>query len=798
MISPRWRKVLADIGARPGRSALAVMAMIIGILAVGTMAFKFALLNPILNSMHEETQPASAIFYLDRVDDELVTAVQNMPEIGQAEVRPIIMARLNPVGSQDGDWIPAILYVLRDFEQQRLNLVLPDGGAWPPGPDEILLERTAVEMTGARLGDQLRLNVPGIGETELQFSGNTYAAGLSPAWMEHSIYGFIGWNSMLRQNQARESAQLLVQVASNNLETGHINEVVDLVKTRITDLGYNVRRVKVPPPGKHPHARQMNTFLYLLTAFAALTFLLGSVLVANMIHTLQGEQIKQVGMMKAIGASSWQISGIYLTQIGLLVASAMAIGLPLSWFTGKAFATWSAALLNADLSEAPFPSWVMFQIIGMSLVVPLLVAMLPLWRSSRISVREALAHDSGARPFGSNLFERKLTDLKGISRPLALILRTTLQRRTRLALTVGMLAVGGAVFMAAINVSLGWNRSIDEDFLRREQDLTVWFAEPQPVQEMEQLIGDLSGVKYTESWSSWSPYLVGKDGIATEKISAFGVVEGSTLFEPELIAGSWLDQTVPDGIVLNNSIVSLQPSLAVGDSLTLRLGEHSKTFPIVGIIRELVPVPLIYTNREIMLATAGLADQTTRSVHIVTTRKGPEAQLEVAGEVERVLAEKQVVMRLITRQSDIKGAVVDHLKIIQVVLLLAAGIVVMVGGLGLSSALVINVLQRTREFGIMSALGAKPRTLASHVWSESVLTAVLSWILAAAIAAPIGSLLGQVTGQMFFKTNVAVPPSWQANLIWLVLVLILGSVTSFYPANQAARLTVRRALDHLQ
>ncbi len=794
----RWRKVLADIATRPVRSALAVVAMVIGVSAVGTIAFKHALLNPVLNTMHGDTQPASAIFYLDRVDDQLVTAIQKMPEVGEAEIRPIIMARLNPAGGQDGDWIPTILYVVRDFEQQRLSLCLPDGGAWPPGPDEILLERTAVEMTGAGVGDQLRLNVPGVGETELRFSGTTYAAGLSAAWMEHSVYGFIGWDSVLRQGQARESAQLLMRVATHDMETGHINEVADLVKARITDLGYNVRRVKVLPPGQHPHANQMNTFLYLLTAFAALTFVLGSVLVANMIYTLQGEQIKQVGMMKAIGATSWQISGIYLAQIGLLVVVALVIGLPLSWFAGKAFAAWSSAMLNADLSGHPFPYRVMFQIIGVSLVIPLLVGVLPVWRSARISVREALANDSGVRPFGANAFERWLTGLQSIPRPLALILRTTMQRRTRLALTVGMLAVGGAVFMSAINVSLGWNRSIDEDFMRREFDLTVWFAEPQPVSEIESLIVDLPGVQNTESLSAWRPFMVGEEGIATEQVSVLGVTEGSNLFDPELVAGQWLDPAIPAGIVINNSVINLEPALAVGDSLTLRLRENSKKFHIVGIIRELVPAPLIYANRETMLAAAGLSGETTQAIQVVTSKKGPAAQMAVASEIERVLADEQIIVRLINRQEDLKGAVVDHLKIIQVVLLLAACIVVLVGCLGLSSALVINVLQRTREFGIMSALGATPRTLAGHVWSEGILTAGLSWALAVVVAAPVGTVLGNVTGQMFFKTDVAVPLSWQANLIWLVLVMVLASVTSFYPANQAARLTVRRALDHLQ
>ncbi len=797
MIAPRWRKAVADVTARPGRSALAVLAMIVGITALGTLSFNYSLLRPVLETMHGATQPASAIFYTDAVNDALVEAVKDLPVVGEAEARPVIMARLNTVRAGEDEWIPAILYVIRDFEEQRINLCLQDGGAWPPGEAEVLLERTAERVAGAARGDQLRLRVPGAGEKTLRYSGTVYAAGLAPAWMEHVVYGFIPWNSSLRDGTQRESSQLLIRVAEHELEIGHVREVADLVKAEIEARGYTVRKVEVPPPGRHPHAGQMSAFMYLVGSFSVLAFLLSAVLVASMIHTLQCEQIKQVGIMKAIGATSYQIAGVYLAQVGLLVTIALSIAVPIAWIAGRGYARFSAGILNADVSQSPFPTLTLLLIVAVSVVVPVLAALVPVLRASRITVREAMSHDSGARPFGSSGFERRLTHIVWLPRPLALILRTTLQRRARLALTIGMLAIGGAIFMAAINVSIGWNRGVSKDFDRRRQDLTVAFAEPQPVRKIDQALATLPGVAHAEYWPTWSPFLVDPNGVATKQITLIGVPPGSELFTPKLVAGRWLDEAHPKGVVINNGILSVLPSLDVGDLVTVRLRDRELEFPIVGINKGIIPSAVIYTSRNNVLAAAELTGETIQSVHIVAQEQEETAQLALAADVENLFEDMDVEIQRLVRLDDVKGAVLDHLVIIQGILMLAAGIVVLVGGIGLASTLTVNVLQRTREIGIMSAIGATPRTLATHVWCDGILTSLLSWIVAAVLAAPISYVLGVVTGNLFLKAPLLITPSWQATSIWLLVTIVLGSITSFYPAINAARQTVRTSIDHI-
>lgn len=797
MMAPRWRKALADIVVRPGRSALAVLAMAIGVGALSTLAFKQTILRPVLSTMHGATQPASATFFIDAIDDTLVDAVKSVPGVGEAEARPMIMGRLRVGEPGDDVWIPAMLYVVRDFDNQRIALFKPNDGAWPPGDGEILLERTAVQVAEASLGEELLLRVPGAGESTLRFSGTVHAQGMAPAWMEHMVYGFIPWTSRLREGASRESAQLLMRVSEHELELGHIQEVADRVKAEIESHGYTVRRVDVPEPGRHPHAGQMNAFMYLVGTFGLLAFLLGAVLTASMIHTLQSEQIKQVGMMKAIGATSRQIAGVYLVHVGVLAAAAMCVGVPAGWFVGSAYARFSAGILNADVSGSPFPLLTLVAVLVVGMLVPLLAALVPVRRASRITVHEALANDPGARPFGTGRFERWLTRIAWLPRPLVLVLRETFVRRGRLALTVGMLAIGGAMFMSALNVSAGWNRAANDTFDRMHYDLLVVFAEKQSVAELERALTSVPSVAHAEYWPGRSMYLIGPSGAAGKLVTLWGIDPASDLLDLKMTSGQWLDETAPDGVVINHSTLALHPSLGVGDTISVRIDERTVDFPIAGITKSLYAQPLIYVPRETMLRTTGATGDSVRTVRIVAREEGEEAERATARDVEQLFEGRGIEVTTLYRMEDLKGSILDHLVIIQVILTLAAAIVVLVAGIGLTSTLTINVVQRTREIGVMSAIGATPRTLAFHVWCEGVLIGVLSWIAAAVLAAPISYVLEVVTGRMFFRAPLDFTMSAGAAAIWLVLVVVIASLASFHPAMKAARLTVREAIAYV-
>ncbi|HVR38638.1 MAG TPA: FtsX-like permease family protein, partial [Thermoanaerobaculia bacterium] len=141
-----------------------------------------------------------------------------------------------------------------------------------------------------------------------------------------------------------------------------------------------------------------------------------------------------------------------------------------------------------------------------------------------------------------------------------------------------------------------------------------------------------------------------------------------------------------------------------------------------------------------------------------------------------------------------RKAIADHLIIIESALVFAAMLVVLVGGLGLMSTLTLNVIERTREIGILSAIGATPRTIARNVVFEGVLMGVLSWLVAIVIAIPATLAMDNVAGRMFHKTPLEFFMSPRAIAWWLALVLILAALSSFYPARRSLQMAVREAL----
>jgi putative ABC transport system permease protein len=796
VIAPRWRKVLRDIAGTPLRTALAVAAMAAGAFGVGTILTSYSVLTRELKTTYSDTRPASAILVMDGiVDDALVDSVRRLPGVSDAEARPVISGRLRVGNNQ---WVPLILFVVRDFHDLRMDRFVPDSGAWPPADGEVLIERSSMSVARAAVGDRVIVRTSDHAERPMRIAGTVHAAGLAPGWMEHAVTGFVSWGSWDRGRPARIKGTtaggtpavpgLRILVGGNRLDEHHIREVANRVSRSLATQGHNVTRIDVPTPGRHPHAAQMDTFLFLLGAFGALTFVLSAVLVANMIHALLTEQLRQVGVMKTLGASTRQIASLYLGQVSILAAAALCIGIPLGIKAGRAYAAFSASMLNATITDAMPPLWIIGAEVVAGILIPLLVALGPVVHASRISIHQALSNDIGKRPFGTRRFDRWLARIQWLPRPLMLSLRTTFHRRGRLVLTVATLAAGGAAFIAALNVSAAWNRTLDADANARRFDVQAVFSHPYPTAQVLKAVTAVPDVVRAECWveagAMWNE----------ESVSLVGPETNTKLFDPPLIAGRWLKPDDDGVVVINQSLTARDPALRLGAYIPLTIKGKSVRWRIAGVVQELNPHLTVYATPQTILNATGQSRDMTRSVRTVTRRHDVPSQVAASKTIEQTLDRAGVSVAGIQALSDSRKSFADHLVIIKSALIFAALLVVLVGGLGLTSTLTLNVFERTREIGVLSAIGASPRTIARDVVFEGMVMAVLSWCVAVIVAVPITLALDAATGKMFVHNPLNFFMSPAAVAVWLVLVLILAALSSFYPARHSARLAVREAL----
>jgi putative ABC transport system permease protein len=146
---------------------------------------------------------------------------------------------------------------------------------------------------------------------------------------------------------------------------------------------------------------------------------------------------------------------------------------------------------------------------------------------------------------------------------------------------------------------------------------------------------------------------------------------------------------------------------------------------------------------------------------------------------------------LITEErEEIDGA----FAIIVALLMVMTVVLATVGGLGLMGTMSLNVIERTREIGVMRAFGASSNAIFRIVILEGLLIGLMSWILAIGFSLPISIVLARSIGLSFMDYPMAATFSPSGILIWALLVVVISILASLFPALRAVRLTVTQVL----
>jgi len=140
---------------------------------------------------------------------------------------------------------------------------------------------------------------------------------------------------------------------------------------------------------------------------------------------------------------------------------------------------------------------------------------------------------------------------------------------------------------------------------------------------------------------------------------------------------------------------------------------------------------------------------------------------------------------------------VSQFSIMTTMLLALAIIVAVVGGISLMGTLSLGVVERTREIGVMRAIGARSRTIMGMFVMEGILQGLLSWLLAVPLSFALARLLANALGQVMFDANLDYQYDYPAVLIWLGIILVISTLASILPARNATQISVRESLAYV-
>lgn len=804
LVSPRWRKVLADLWGNKLRTLLVVLSITVGVFAVGMVYSSYLMFERDLALSWTAAAPASASIYADPFDEELVDSIRSLRGVKEAEGRRNVDLRVHTAG---GEWRQMFLTAIPDYQEQKVNLVKSQSGAWPPGDGDVLLERSSLSELGVKTGDTIQVETAAGRKRMLKVTGIVYDSSQIPSLFSGRSYGYINMDTLEKLDEERRLDQVNFVVEPwvlQGKDTAPIEAIGRRAWSKLEQGDTTVFWLQVNKPGEHQLQGIINALLLLLTVLGVLSLLLGTFLLINTVSAILTQQVRQIGIMKAVGARRSQLLRMYLILVGAYGVLALAVAAPLGALAAGVVTGFMAQVFNFDSGGLELPAGVFLLEAAAAIVVPLLAAVWPVWRGTGITVREAVS-DYGlstvaAKSRLDTYIDRLLDRLKQLPRPVLLSLRNTFRRKWRLALTLLTLTVAGTVFMAVFSIRSSLYSTLDDALEYFHYDLSVGFTQNYRASRIEHEVLKVPGVKAAESWGFSSGRILRderkqSEDEASQNVFILAPPVDSVMIQPQIIAGRWLVDGDESALVVNTETLKDSPELQVGSPAVIKVGTRKLRFTVVGVAKSTLTGPLVYAPYPWFTGAIQEAGG-ARSVQIVAQSAEPAEQSKLGRQLEEHLKKNNLRVQNVDVTWEQKQRIRSQFDILTVFLLLMAFLLAVVGALGLMGTMGINVLERTREIGIMRAIGASGVAIGKVFVVEALCIGILSWLLGAVLALPVAALLSYQVGVLFLQSPLAFSFSFLGVGIWLALSTLLSVLASLMPAWNAARLSVREVLSY--
>jgi putative ABC transport system permease protein len=703
-------------------------------------------------------------------------------------------------------------------------------GDEPHGRDEVVLDASTAERAGYAVGDQVPLLTAGatarldptlVGIADFRKGGSLNGATLAIFDTATSQQLFLDgqdaftdvWVTADEGVSQDELRDQVAEVLPDDFEAVTGDKAADEVASELMQgIGF------------------LKTFLLI---FAGIALVVGAFLIVNTFSILVAQRSRELALLRALGASRRQVTGSVLLEasaVGLFGSTAgLGLGVLLALGIRELFGG-----LGLDLSGQPmvFEARTVLVAYVVGLVVTVTAAWLPARRTARISPVQAMRDDValpesslrrrfwlgvalvvvglgalgvglfsplpyGPQETGAGVFLILLGVTAAspiISRPLLVAVhrlyarlfgpignlagQNALRNPRRTAATASALMIGLtlACTMAIVGASAkaSVDQAVEENFVG---DYVVSNTLGGP---MSPTIGDriqrVPGVEsvvrqrfqYTtidgdgEGLSATDPATVDRLGI--------DVVSGS----PDDLA---------DGTVLVRDSWAEDEGYAVGDSLEIEGPSGKRSLRIVGLYDDnpIVALPVLTT----LQTMEDLGYQPQDSTLVIYTDDSSGVRERLDHEVED--------LPIVTVKDQAAFAEEQRAPIDQFVLIIYAllGLALLIAVLGIVNTLALSVIERTREVGLLRAIGVSRRQLRRMITLESVVISVLGTILGVVLGTGFGIALMRAVRDEGLHV-IAVPYGQVA--LFLVLSVLVGVLAAVFPARRAARLDVLRAI----
>jgi putative ABC transport system permease protein len=793
-LKPRWSKVFSDLWDSKMRTFLVVASIAVGVFSIGMIVSAYVILAEDFDLSYASVAPVNIEIWTDPFNEDFLHVVEQIPGVDLAEGRQTSNVRT----SVDGiEWQNLNLIGVADFENMGINQLSTLDGTQYPGRREMLVSQDFMADTGYHIGDMIQVEfsngtthtLPLVGIVGDQVTGaGDFTAG-------PKIYLTIETLSLLEMPNYFNRLFVRVDGAGNDL--GEIEELAVSIEDKLERHQRQVYRTETNVSDKHPMGSLILAVLGVLGALGGLiTFLSGS-LIINTLNALLTQHMRQIGVMKLIGGRGFQIMGMYMMLIIAYGLVALVIAVPTGAIAGYALANYIAYTGNAVLQGfRVIPVAIVIQVV-IAFLIPLGAGYFPVNKVSKTNVRRAISNDqSRNQAAGLGWFNQITKRFRLLGRPILLSVRNTFRQTGRLLLTIFTLTVAGAIFIAVFNVRTSMTAFIDQLSMHFLGDVTISFNKPYPITHIEKMITSIPGVTDVEGWGGVGSEIWDEDDNVIDNMMIIAPPSDTSLLNADLVAGRWLLPGEEKAVVTSDSIYESYPDLQPGDTIFVKIpGHREDQWTVVGVFRfiSMVGDTLAYADFDYVADLLNLPNQ-AYSYRVTTAEHALEKQKEIAQVLDEQLGDRDFQIREIRAGLEIQEDNSRAINILVVFLLIMALLTAFVGSIGLTGTMGMNVLERTREIGVMRAIGAVDFEIMKSVVIEGMMIGLITWVLAIGLSFPISQLLLRIISESMMGSRMSMTFTPMGIFIWLGVVILLSIFASIIPARNAARLTINEVL----
>lgn len=775
-------KLVKDFRLAKGKLLLLLLAAGLSGWGISSVVYSYYMSERDFEANFGQTYPADMAILIDDYSEELEEKILADPNVIDIERRETVVGR---VKNRQGNWMPLVLFVVDDLDNMRYDLFSIKNRV-DKAPNNILIEQNAYYFLEPDQ-DSLQIQFRG-GKEEVTWAvaGQAHDARLAPATMEGVVYAYI--TSMEKVEPYVEAGRRRLLIKTNvSTDRLLIQDVYERLATITEQYGSRMAGVVIPTPGEHIHQGIVDGTSFLQKSGGGILSVMGIILLSLILVTWVFPQVSDIGVMKAIGASTKRIFMSYTIVLIFIIVAGLGLGMPLGYKTAVSYNNFVANYQNFDVVTELLPLPIHLLVVFIGMLIPLSFGIFPLLKGAKTSVNDAMNKTFYTPHKG--FF--KLSQLLVSNSKLKYGLNNLLRHTQRTMLTVLLIAVGVALYFTSTN--LDYSIRTDMNDFARTAKYEVGVSLPSEMERAD--ISFLDNLPFIESLAPMDVNRVSyiPPNIGYPELSIARVLSSEISIDESYVQRGEINKNCNECIYVSGEDMRLGfEDVALGEpiELTYSSGE-TVTYVFSGVVRDLVAIGASFFIYN---------DENTQKFNGLAFELKSELSADEISDASNVIDDAFLDngINLLSRigVKERTEMILNHLDPTFLIIRTTGVFTIVLGLLGLLIVLNLTIQERTREIGVMKSLGSPYRKISNMFQQEFLLISLIAIVLGGLLAMPLAKALIDLLAESVIRHPVAFENDFYTLSLVIAIILIAQTILITIYNRVKMGKNARELLDH--